>query len=55
MTIEKKCNECQNESENENLYWDNELDKPNMVDYTCLCQSCYNKKTDKLKEKGING
>ena len=40
---EKKCNECQNESENETLYWDNELDKPNMVDYTCLCQSCYNK------------
>ena len=55
LIIEKKCNECQNESENENLYWDNELDKPNMVDYTCLCQSCYNKKTDKLKEKGING
>ena len=39
----KKCNECNNENENENLYWDNELDKPNMVDYTCLCQSCYNK------------
>ena len=41
--INKKCNECNNENENENLYWDNELDKPNMVDYTCLCQSCYNK------------
>ena len=39
----KKCNECNNENENENLYWDNELDKPNMVYYTCLCQSCYNK------------
>ena len=39
----KKCNECNNENEKENLYWDNELDKPNMVDYTCLCQSCYNK------------
>jgi hypothetical protein len=24
----KKCNECNNENENENLYWDNELDKP---------------------------
>ena len=40
---DKKCNECNNENENETLYWDNELDKPNMVDYTCLCQSCYNK------------
>jgi len=38
----KKCNECNNENENDNLYWDNELDKPNMVDYTCLCQTCYN-------------
>ena len=38
----KKCNECNNENENDNLYWDNELDKPNMVDYTCLCQACYN-------------
>ena len=38
----KKCNECNNENENDNLYWDNELDKPNMVDYTCLCQICYN-------------
>jgi len=37
------CNNCNNENENETLYWDNELDKPNMVDYTCLCQSCYNK------------
>tara|TARA_R100000963_G_C4619997_1_gene87798 strand:- start:609 stop:764 length:156 start_codon:yes stop_codon:yes gene_type:complete len=49
MSTEKKCNECQNESENETLYWDNELDKPNMVDYTCLCQSCYNKKESEIK------
>jgi len=40
---DKKCNECNNENENETLYWDNELDKPNMVDYTCLCEPCYNK------------
>ena len=38
------CNNCNNVDENETLYWDNELDKPNMIDYTCLCQSCYNKK-----------
>tara|TARA_R100001440_G_C2498074_1_gene116167 strand:+ start:66 stop:218 length:153 start_codon:yes stop_codon:yes gene_type:complete len=39
----KKCNECFNENEQDILYWDNELDKPNMINYTCLCQSCYNK------------
>ena len=37
------CNNCNNADENETLYWDNELDKLNMIDYTCLCQSCYNK------------
>ena len=40
---DKKCNECFNENEEEILYWDNELDNPNMIDYNCLCQSCYNK------------
>ena len=44
MIEDKNCNECNNENENETLYWDNELDKPNMVDYTCLCEPCYNKK-----------
>ena len=39
----KQCNKCNNEDENETLFWDNELDYPNMVDYTCLCQTCYNK------------
>ncbi len=38
---DKQCNECQNEDENDTLYWDNELDKPNMVDYTCLCEPCF--------------
>ena len=38
---DKQCNECQNEDENETLYWDNELDKPNMVEYTCLCEPCF--------------
>ena len=44
------CNNCNNEDENETLYWDNELDKPNMVDYTCLCQSCYNKISTESEE-----
>jgi hypothetical protein len=46
---DKQCNECQNEDENETLYWDNELDKPNMVEYTCLCEPCFIKIS-----KGVN-
>ena len=40
--IDKKCNECFNENEEDVLYWDNELGKPNMIDYTCLCLNCVN-------------
>ena len=40
---DKQCNYCSNEDEDDTLYWDNELDYSSMVDYTCLCQTCYNK------------
>ena len=51
MSIEKKCNYCFNEKNDDILLWDNELDKPNMVDYTCLCLSCYNNLSKKRPKK----
>ena len=39
----KKCNYCNDEDEDTILLWDNELDKPNMIHFNCLCINCYSK------------